>query len=463
MSPNSLKSLSTTFHHSLPPKVRGLPIVGSMPAFVSRPFDFLLQAQAQYGDIYTLDLGILHWVVLNHPRHAEHIFRDYVEKYPKEGPTWRFFRTLAGNSMSLSSGDTWLRKRRMMHPHFHRERLEGLTEVMVSAVQAGMHDCEQAATHEQLFEILPGFASITMQVMLRALFGQRLRRHELHAANQSIEYILDYVLLGMVLFSLPTWVPVRLSKRYYQAHNHLNQLVQYVVDQERRADTSSDSLLAMFVQMVDADTGEQMTPAELHDEVIAFFLAGYETTSLTMTWTIHLLTQHPQVMHKLQTEIDTVLGKRLPTFADLAALTYTRMVVQEAMRLRPPSWWIPRTLVADDEIDGYLLPAGTTVALLPYGIHHNPQIWENPTQFVPERFTPERQAQQHKLAWIPFGSGQRQCIGRDFALMEAQIILAMLIQRYTISALDNKIVSPQLTAMLKPAERIKVRLTKRHA
>jgi cytochrome P450 len=166
-------------------------------------------------------------------------------------------------------------------------------------------------------------------------------------------------------------------------------------------------------------------------------------------------------MDKLRAEVDTVLAGRTPSFADLPGLTYTRMVIQEAMRLRPASWWLPRTAVADDVIDGYAIPAGTTVVSLTYGIHHHPDVWAEPARFDPERFTNEQVAQRHKLAWVPFGTGQRQCIGKDFSMMEAQIILAMIVQRYTLAAVAGPAVLPRVTSTLKPNRPVLVRLEQR--
>ena len=167
-------------------------------------------------------------------------------------------------------------------------------------------------------------------------------------------------------------------------------------------------------------------------------------------------------MEKLRAEVDTTLAGRTPSFADLPALTYTRMVIQEAMRMRPASWWLPRTAVADDTIDGYAIPAGTTVVSLTYGIHHHPGVWAQPERFDPERFTSEQIAQQHKLAWVPFGAGQRQCIGKDFSLMEAQIILAMIVQRYTLTTMAGPAVLPKFSTTLKPNRSIMVDLEQRY-
>jgi cytochrome P450 len=169
----------------------------------------------------------------------------------------------------------------------------------------------------------------------------------------------------------------------------------------------------------------------------------------------------PEIYEKVCAEVDTALAGRSPSLADLQALAYTRMVIQEAMRIRPGCWWVPRTATADDVIDGYTIPAGTTVVSLTYGIRHNPNVWEQPTRFDPERFAEGADAQRHKLAWVPFGAGQRQCIGRDFSLMEAQIILAMIVQRYRVTALPGPEVLPKFSASLKPSRPVLVRLERR--
>jgi cytochrome P450 len=220
-------------------------------------------------------------------------------------------------------------------------------------------------------------------------------------------------------------------------------------------------MLAMLIDIVDDETGEGMTDMQLRDEVMTFFLAGYETTSLTLSWVVHLLTQHPEALARLQAEVDGALAGRIPTFDDLAALTYTRAVIQEAMRLRPAAWQVPRVAIKDDLIDGFRVPAGTTVVPLIYGIHHNPSVWNNPERFDPGRVLAAAPATRHRLAWAPFGAGQRQCIGRDFSLMEAQIILPMLMQRFTFSAVSGLVAAEQLSGTLKPKGGVHVHLAKR--
>jgi cytochrome P450 len=434
--------------------------VGALPAFLRRPFAFFREAQLRHGDIYTLDIGVLKWVILSHPSHAEHVLVANAQNYRKGGAMWDTVRELLGNGLVVSEGDFWLRQRRMIQPHFHRQRLAGMTEAISAATAESLDTWEAAAASGAPIDALQGFAPITLRVIARALFGQGLDPATLSRIDGNMAYVLDFMLTGVATHSLPRWLPIPGARRYRATIEELDRDVYAVIAAERAAAAPSDSMLAMLVHMADEESGEGMSDVQLHDEVMTFFLAGYETTSIALAWATHFLTQHPQALERVRAEVDAALGGRTPTFADLPALNYTKAVIQETMRLRPPSWWLPRTAVADDEIDGYTIPAGTTVVSFTYGIHHNPAIWEAPDRFDPERFlrpAPER----HRLAWVPFGAGQRQCIGRDFSLMEAQIILAMLVQRYDLRAVPGSVAELGLSTTLKPKTPVHVHVRRR--
>jgi cytochrome P450 len=222
-----------------------------------------------------------------------------------------------------------------------------------------------------------------------------------------------------------------------------------------------NTLLALMAETADADTGERMTVRQLRDETVAIFVAGFETTSVGLAWALHALMQHPEAAQRLQDEADTVLGTRAPGFADLKQLSYTRCVFQETLRLYSPAYWLPRTPLEDDEIDGYRIPAGTLVGVLSHIIHRHPDVWESPERFDPERFSPERSEGRPKQAWLPFGGGQRQCIGKDFALMEGQFILARLAQRFHIRAVPGRTAQVNFTTTLRARKGVWVQLTAR--
>jgi cytochrome P450 len=223
----------------------------------------------------------------------------------------------------------------------------------------------------------------------------------------------------------------------------------------------------MLMMARDAETGQGMSNRQIRDEVMTLMLAGHETTANSLAWTFYLLSQHPEVSQKLRDEVDAVLidpetgTKRPPAVADLPHLPYTRMVIEESMRLYPVAWSFGRMTIDDDEIGGYPVPAGTPIYISAYTMHRHPHFWEEPDRFDPERFSPERSHGRHRFAYIPFSAGPRQCIGNTFALMEAQIILASVMQRYRLELVPGHPVEPEPLITLRPRHGLLMRLEKR--
>jgi len=226
--------------------------------------------------------------------------------------------------------------------------------------------------------------------------------------------------------------------------------VRHVISQRRNTPSGDGDLLSMLLSARDEETGEAMTDEQLRVEVTTFLLAGQETTSLALTWTWYLLSQHPESQRRLEEEIDTVLDGRAPEYADLVNLPYTRMVIDEAMRLYPPAWGFSRQALADDELGGFLLPRGWLAFVIPYVLHRLPAFWQDPDAFDPDRSLPERSADRPKLVYLPFGAGPRQCIGNQFALIEAQLIVATLAQRYRLHLVPGHTVEPWALITLRP-------------
>jgi cytochrome P450 len=192
-----------------------------------------------------------------------------------------------------------------------------------------------------------------------------------------------------------------------------------------------------------------MNDQQVRDEVMTLLIAGHETVATALTWTWYLLSQHPEVERRLHSELDEVLGGHLPTVEHLARLSYTRMVIEEVLRLYPPAWVFGRKALADDEIGGYIIPANSMIVLSPYMTHRHPAFWENPEMFDPERFAPEREASRPHYAYFPFGGGPRICIGTNFALMETQLVLATIAQRYQLHLVPGHPIEPEALLSLR--------------
>ncbi len=442
------------------PQTGGLPLVGALPEFLKNPFGFLVQARETYGDLYRLNLGVTDVVMLNHPRQIQHVLLDQAHNYRKGGAVWDAIRMQMGNGLLVSEGDFWLRQRRMMQPQFHRQRLAALAALTVDAIAETLDTWERVAAGEA-FDLVSAFDHLTMKVTTRTLFGARLTAHEMEEVAEVVTYAVNYTLRAMVLNALPAWMPAPGRRRFQQVIAQMDRIVYRIIAVGQQKSSPENHLLAMLLDAVDEETGEGMTDQQLRDEVTTLLIAGYETTSTMLSWAFDFLVRYPEVMQKLQGEVDAVLAGRRPTFADLPKLAYMRMVLYETLRLRPSAWQVPRLTIADDEIDGYRIPAGTNIMALIYMCHRHPDEWPDPEQFDPERFSVERSEGRHNLAWMPFGAGQRLCIGRDLSLMEGQLALAMIAQRYQMTPADERPAAPQLATTLRPKGSVMVKLMKR--
>jgi cytochrome P450 len=224
-------------------------------------------------------------------------------------------------------------------------------------------------------------------------------------------------------------------------------VVDDIIEQRRRSPDGSDDLLTMLIETRDEETGEAMDDKQLRDEVMTLLLAGHETTSTALSWTLYLLSQHPDVRERLEVEVDAVLGDRKPAFEDLPKLSYANKVLQESLRLYPPAWGLARWCHEADEVGGYYVAPNTSVTLSPFLTHRHPDFWPEPERFDPERFAPEQEKGRPRFAYIPFGGGPRLCIGNQFAMTEAMLILATIVQRYRLELVPGHQVSidPQIT------------------
>ncbi len=436
------------------PAAPALPLVGGLPYLMRQPFAYLQQAQRDLGDIFEINLGVTSAVVLGHPRHAQYILRDNVRNYRKGGNMWTSVRTMFGNGLVVSEGDFWLRQRRMMQPHFHRRYLSGLFAVMLTAIDEQMAAWPAAADS---FDLTSALNRMTMNVIVRTMFGAQLAEADFQRLSEAMTYAMDYLLVGIIQQSLPAWLPFPGQRRYREALRVFDEIV-YRVIARCRAEEGGDSLLAMLLNTVDEETGEQMTDQQLRDEVATIFVAGYETTSIALSWAADFLARDNALQARLAGEIATVAGQAAPDLTALSRLKLARHTFQEALRLRPSAWFLPRLAVEDDEIDGYPIPAGTQVILLISHIHQHPGSWDAPEQFNPDRFEDDGRQTRHPFAYVPFGAGQRQCIGRDFAYMEGQLILTRLLQRFQLHPISSEPAQPQLSTTLRPKGGVHLRL-----
>jgi cytochrome P450 len=423
---------------------RGLPVLGSLLDFKKDYPGFMTKMARQYGDVARYRLGNLTLYQVNAPQGVQHILQDKHHNYIK-GEYWDSLRQFAGNGLIVSEGTFWLRQRRLMQPAFHRQRLYPYGEVIQEAAGEMLERWCFLAASGQPVDISHEMTKLTMQVVTRALFSTQVT-DEGNDISEAVTTVLDH---ANYLFATPFYpslaVPTIRNLRARRAMERIDQVIYKIIAERRQLETHSNDLLSLLMEAKDEVSGDGMSDRQLHDEALTIFIAGHETTSVALTWCLYLLSQHPEVEKRLRNELEEVLGRRAITMEDLPALVYTRQVLDETLRLYPPAWASNRSSLADDEICGYRIPANSVVVFSPYVIHRDPHLWREPESFDPDRFTPERCAERHRFAYFPFGGGPHQCIGMGFALVEASLALASILQQYRLE------LAPGHTVGLKPS------------
>jgi cytochrome P450 len=263
------------------------------------------------------------------------------------------------------------------------------------------------------------------------------------------------------LLAPPHWFPTPLNLRVERAIRRLERILAKVIADRRAGGEDRGDLLSMLLRAQDEESGRQMSDRQLRDEVMTLFMAGHETTANTLAWTWVLLSAHPEAEARLHAELDQVLGNRLPTIADLPRLKYAESVINETLRVYPTVWVIGREAIEPVKLGGYSIPAGTTVFMPQWVIHRDGRWFQDPEAFRPERWEGGLMQRIHRYAYFPFGGGPRICIGNNFALMEATLILATIARKYRLALAPDANIVPLPTITLRPAHGVKAVLTKR--
>ncbi len=434
-----------------PPGPRSLPPLGSAPAFARDIEHFTFKLWQHYGDFVRVRFLLWPGYLLSHPDYIKHVLHDHHRNYDKQSPLLDSFRFFFGNGLFTNNGESWLHQRRLMQPGFHHKRLAHFGTVMTDTTLAMLERWQD--TGSQPLDIPLEMTRLTLRVAGLTLFNLDLS-HDADLVGHTFSVILPQLLKYSFLPFPPLWVPTPGNRRLQAGRETLNQVVYDIISQRRRhlteASMETADLLSMLLAARDEETGEGMNDQQVRDEVMTLLLGGHETTSSTLTWAWYLLSQHPEVEQRLHEEVDRVLGAQPPTVNRLEDLPYTRRVIQETMRLYPAAFFVIRHAIAADEIGGYPVAANSMIFLMAHWVHRHPAFWEEPERFDPDRFTPERSANRPRYAYIPFGGGPRLCIGNSLAIMEAQLVLATVAQRYFLRLVPGHPVEPEVLLTPRP-------------
>jgi cytochrome P450 len=405
------------------------PFVGNIPDIKGRDLiRFYYDMWQQYGDMLKVKLGPADVYVVTHPDYIQHVMVKHPEIYTK-GFTMEKLRLALGDGIFAAEGEKWKKQRRLMQPTYTPRGIQGFADIMADSSHK-MVEKWAALPADSRVNINLEMTSLAMSIISRSMFGIDVGEKSQVFGN-ALHSLLDWVSNHIMSFvDVPLFIPTPANQRLKQNKEIARKFVFDVIN-ERRQTGHKEDLLSMLMTAKDEETGEVMTDEQLHDEILITFFAGHETTASLLTWTWYLLSLHPEIEEKLHAELDSVLGGRTPTLADIPNLKYTKMLLDEALRLYSPVAVTAREALEDDVIDGYPIPKGSLIMLFPYATHRHPEFWEKPLAFYPEHFTEEQVAARPRYAYYPFGAGQRICIGIHFAQMEAVIALAELAQHFS--------------------------------
>jgi cytochrome P450 len=414
----------------------------------------------QYGSLVRIELGGYRMIVVTDPAHVKHILQDNNHNY-RIGATFDKTRPVVGVGLTTNSDeDSWRIQRRLMQPAFHQQYLGTFADRIVSQIDEMLSGWQDKANHQTRFNITDELLYLNQMILGMILFSQKWQ-----GASDPILHALEVVRVYMArrvraIVTIPGQIPTPRNLIFWRAVRLLDTFAYDQISQRRNCEPDQQDILGMLMQARSDDAPDGMSDTQLHDEIMSLFFAAAEDPANAISWAIYLLSQHPEAMQKLRTEVDQVLGTRRPTLQDLIALPYTANVVDETMRLYPPTWGILRDAIQADRIGEYEVPAGSVMIMNAYLTHRLPDYWSEPDTFKPERFDEEKRSA--RFTYYPFGGGPRRCIGSGLALMEMQLMLAMIVQRYDVDVLTDKPVRPDAQSSLRPHDGITVRLRSRH-
>lgn len=430
-------------------------MLGSLPELQQDWLGTLRRWQQLYGDFITVRLGPRPAAFIFDPHDAETVLVENHQRFRKNFIIRRT-RVVIGDGLLLSEGDFWLRQRRLIQPAFGRHRITLYAKTMAELAASAL----DRWINGEIVDVHREMTLLTRSIVSRCLFGS-----DVDDEGGAIEAIIERLMTNFSKLTdtavlIPLFVPAPTNLRFKRDKAELDALVYRFIAKRRQRSQDGDDLMSVLLQARD-DDGSGMTDQQLRDEVLTLFLAGHETTASALTWALYFLTNRPKTMKRLTTEVDMVLGDRIPTADDVPRLKYTEAVFKEAMRLYPPSWLLGRETLTPYEIRGITLSKGCNLLISQWVIHRDPRWFDEPNEFRPERWLGENPKPIPRCAYAPFGAGPRQCIGNHFAMMEAVIILASIAQRFDLERDRSRPVIPVPLVSIRPKDGLPIKVKRR--
>jgi cytochrome P450 len=453
--------------------------------FIHDPIKTLSTISQKYGDISYFKLGPKqHVYLINNPDYIEKVL-IYDHRNFKKGPRLQAAKALLGEGLVTSEGDFHNRQRRLIQPIFHPKQIMSYANIMTDyAIRF-----RDRWKNEDIVDVSQEMMELTLGIICKSVLNYDVES-EAEQVGKWLTITRNYSKrlqspIGHVLDKIPI-LPAPKGAR--KAKEELDSLVYGLISDRRHQQEEPDNkrfddLLSRLLEAQDSNlagsaslnstqfsSNDKMSDKQVRDEVMTIFIAGHETTANALTWTFYLLSQYPDAEKKLHDEIDSVLGatdgnghnsSRIPTPDDIPKLQYTEKVLRESMRLYPPVWTMGRYVEKDYPVGEYTIPAGSSILMSQYVMHHDPRYYEEPEQFNPDRWTAKFKTDLPRFSYFPFGGGIRGCIGEPFAWMEGVLIIAVIAQKWTMRLVPGQRIKLDPAITLRPKYGMKMKLIRR--
>lgn len=431
-------------------------LLGNAESFKNDPLNFMVESHRRYGDCVQMRIGTFPMLLICDPELIHEVLVTKAASFTKDAAIKNnpeFF----GNGLLRSEGEYWKRQRKLASPAFNPKRLEAYGAQMIELCQSKLASWRDGETRDMQKEMM----QLTLSIAAKTLFDVGLEHNEeFELALENAQKYLGERMDDFILLLLPEWVPFPSNIHLLDAVHKIDKFVYALIKERRNEAEGRNDLLSCLISVRD-DDGTALSDQEIRDEVFTLFFAGHETTALTLSWTLYLLSQNKDAEEKLLQEIRETLKGKTPEAHDAHRLDFARRVVMESMRLIPPVWAIGREASEDCRIGEYEVKKGTSILISQWVNNRDERWFKNPELFDPERWTPEFCAELPKYAYFPFGGGPRTCIGNNFALMEAVLLLAMIARDYHLELAAGEKVELKPAVTLRPKNGLKMNLHKR--
>jgi cytochrome P450 len=447
------ETIATHNRPALPPGPVGLPLVGNLPRFRRDPLAFVRGVQRAYGNVATVRMLNRQVIMFFRPEHAHFFLVDHARSFAS-GSDRTVMKRFLGEGLLTTDGEQHRQARRLVQPAFHKKRVESYAAIMTGQTLELLDRWRVGEEHD----MARALQELTLRIVVKALFNL-----DLQTQSSDLSALFTRVIEGQnpaVANLLPEWflhLPFTPSRDAFLARDALDRFVYQLIAERRAEDRDQGDVLSMLLAARDED-GTTLDDTQVRDQTMTLIAAGHETTSNALAWTFHLLSNNPEPYARLRAELAEVLGGRPPTVEDLPNLPYLDMVIKESMRYYPPAWTLNRTALEPFELEGYRFPPGTRAVFSQWVIHHLPDVWGDPEVFRPERWHPVHGQQVPRGAYFPFGAGPRICIGMPLAEIEARLVLATMMQRFTPRVVPGWPVEPLPRVTLRLKHGLRVRL-----